>query len=102
MANASRQFISPSGVYTGGYTSEVLQPTGLSTLSQQHNVQMTRGIFQVDLTSGTVDLEGRLHVDAPWLVLKSFSESAMYELVLANFLRISVSDAARCWLGEVR
>ncbi|CBW47038.1 hypothetical protein [Roseovarius sp. 217 phage 1] len=52
--------------------------------------------------SGSVTLEARLAPDAPWLPLKTWTVSAMEEVVLANQLRVVVTDEAHCWLGEVR
>lgn len=97
MANFTRQFESESGSYTGGYTSKVLEPQ-----HKDQEVHVTRGIIQVDVLEGTVTLEGRLTKDAPWIPLKEWSSPAMEEVVLANQLRVVVSNAARCWLGEVR
>lgn len=97
MANFSRKFESPDDSYTGGYTSKVLQPA-----HRDLAVDMTRGIIQVHIVSGSVELQARLHKDAPWHVLKTWTEDSIEELVLANQLRVVVSDEAHCWLGEVR
>lgn len=97
MANFARKFESTSGSYTGGYTSKALSPQ-----HYDQEVHITRGIIQVHIESGTVQVQARLHKDAPWLLLKTYSESSMEEVVLANQLRVVVSDEAHCWLGEVR
>ena len=97
MANSVRKFISPSGVYDQGYTSKVLEPA-----HKDLDVNITRGIIQIHIVSGTVTLMARLSREAPWHPLKSWTESTVEELVLANQLRVVVSDEAHCWLGEVR
>lgn len=97
MANFSRKFQSLSGVYTGGYTSIILEPQ-----HQDAEVHITRGVIQIYLISGEVRLQARVHPDAPWLTLKVWTASAMEEVVLANQLRVVVTDEAHCWLGEVR
>lgn len=97
MANFSRKFESISGLYTGGYTSKVLEPQ-----HYDQKVQEPRGVIQIHLILGTVTLEARLHQEAPWFPLKQWTASAMEEVVLANQLRIVVTDEAHCWLGEVR
>lgn len=100
MARTSRLFVSETGLYTGGYTSQIIEPEKKEIGMEQFH--FTRGIIQVEITTGTVHLHLRLHPDAPWLEVKTFTESAMYELVLAHFIRIIASDSARCWLGEIR
>ncbi|ANJ20698.1 hypothetical protein RDp07_gp38 [Roseobacter phage RD-1410Ws-07] len=97
MANFTRKFESPSGDYNNGYISKVLEPQ-----HKDQEVHVTRGIIQVDVLSGEVSLEGRLHRDAPWVPLKTWTQPAMEEVVLANQLRIVVSESAHAWLGEVR
>lgn len=97
MANFTRKFVSPDDTYTGGYVSKVLEPQ-----HQDQEVQVTRGVIQVQIVSGELTLQARLHRDAPWFPLKTWTESAMEEVVLANQLRVVVSDEAHAWLGEVR
>lgn len=97
MANFARKFESSSGSYTGGYTSKVLEPQ-----HKDQEVHVTRGVIQIHIVSGSVDLQARVHQESPWLLLKTYTESAMEEVVLANQLRVVVSDEAHCWLGEVR
>lgn len=96
MANTSRKFKSTTGSYSGGYTSYILEPT-----HKDLSVHMTRGIIQIHVISGNVSLEVRLHREAPWFVLKEWTVDAIEELVLANQLRVVVSDEAHCWLGEI-
>lgn len=97
MANFSRKFESPDDSYTGGYTSKVLEPQ-----HYDQETQNNRGVIQIFIVSGSVTLQARLSQDAPWLDLKTYQASAMEEVVLANQLRVVVSDEAHCWLGEVR
>ncbi|UAT28889.1 hypothetical protein PP753_gp69 [Dinoroseobacter phage vB_DshP-R7L] len=97
MANFSRKFESISGSYSGGYTSKSLSPLHYDT-----DNQITRGVIQIHIVSGSVTVQARLAQDAPWLDLKTYTSSDMEEVVLANQLRVVVSDEAHCWLGEVR
>lgn len=97
MANFSRKFESISGSYSGGYTSKILSP-----LHSDIDIQNNRGVIQIHIVSGSVTVQARVHEDAPWLDLKTYTESNMEEVVLANQLRVVVSDEAHCWLGEVR
>ena len=79
------------------YTSEVMEPDNHAFVGNK-----TRGIIQVSIISGEVTLQARLHTDAPWLVLKSWTEDAIEELVLANQMRVICTGEAYVWLGEVR
>lgn len=97
MANFSRKFLSLTGEYTGGYTSQILEPEPF-----QHAVQEPRGVIQIHIVSGSVTLQARLAAEAPWFDLRSWTVSAMEELVLPNQLRIVATGEAHCWLGEVR
>lgn len=97
MANFSRKFESPDDSYTGGYTSKVLEPQ-----HYDQEVQNNRGVIQIHIVSGSVTLQARLAQDAPWLSLKTWTASSMEEVVLANQLRVVVTNEAHCWLGEIR
>jgi formyltetrahydrofolate hydrolase len=94
MANFSKKFVDPAGSYTGGYTSH----TAVS--NEQNTSNQTRGVIQVDITSGTVSLQGRVNEDAPWFVIKLYTESALEEIVLAPYLQVVVSDTAEVWIAE--
>jgi hypothetical protein len=97
MANAVRQFVDPAGNYTGGYTSDILPATDLGYQAFQ-----TRGVVQVEITSGSVELEMRLTPDAPWISIATYTSNTIEEIVMANFMRIVATGAARAWLGVVR
>lgn len=97
MSNVQNKFTDPAGNYTGGYTSVTLKPTSSSHMSNQ-----TRGVIQVDLVSGTVDLQMRLHLDAPWLTVKTYSVSTIEEIVIANLMQVVATADATCWLGETQ
>jgi len=95
MANVSTQFIDPADTY-GVYTSDVVQPT-----KWQHRSNQTRGVFQVDWTSGVLSLQMRVHEDAPWLTINTYGADTIEEIVLGNFMRVVSTGAAKAWLGEV-
>ncbi len=95
MANVVEQFIDPAGLYTGGYTSHMLQSTDKKLMCF-----ITRGVIQVQLTSGTVQLQMRLSTDAPWFTVRTYDTDMIEEIVISNFLQVVVSDAAVVWLGE--
>jgi len=89
------KFIDPNGSYTGGYTSDTIIPnlSGPTAL----------GIMQVTITSGTVDLQGKVSEDADWTFIKQFSDPTNIEyMVLAPYLRIETTGDAVAHLGEVR
>ena len=96
MPNTVNKFIDPDGNYTGGYTSKILKPTASS-----HRSIQTRCVIQVNVPSGTPSLQMRLTPDAPWFVVKTYSASTVEEMVLANDMRIVVTDDAEAWLGEI-
>ena len=96
MPNTVNKFIDPDGNYTGGYTSKILKPTASS-----HRSIQTRCVIQVNVPSGTLSLQMRLTPDAPWFVVKTYSASTVEEMVLANDMRIVVTDDAEAWLGEI-
>lgn len=80
---------STDGLYNG-YTSDVQMP------NTSGNNQ--RGIVQVSITTGTVDLQARITSDAPWVTLKTYSADALEEVVLAPYWRVIASDEAVAWL----
>lgn len=77
------QFKDPSGVYSGGYTSDIIMP---------RTNRNQRGVVQVNLTSGTVDLQGRADSSAPFVSMKTYTTSGLDEVVLAPYMRIFVSS----------
>ena len=95
MSNVVKQFIDPAGTYTGGYTSDQLQVVDHKVMASS-----TRAVIQVEITSGTVNLEMRLSTDAPWLNVRIYDASIMEEVVIGNFLRVIATADARVWLGE--
>lgn len=96
MANTTKKFIDPDGTYVGGYTSQVLEP-----VFANHKSNQTRGVVQIDVSSGSVDLQMRLSEEASWITVKNYTANAIEEVVLANYMRVVVSADATCWLGEV-
>jgi archaeosine-15-forming tRNA-guanine transglycosylase len=92
MANYATKFYSAS--YTGGYTSNVVKG------NLNDNSNQPRGVIQVDITSGTVDLQMRLTDEAPWFSVKTYDADTVEEIVIAPQMRVVVSDTAECWLAE--
>jgi len=92
MANYATKFYSPS--YTGGYTSTVVKG------NDNQNSNQARGVIQVTITAGTVNLEMRLADEATWFVAKTYSASTVEEVVLAPQMRIVATADAECWLAE--
>lgn len=102
MTNKVRMFISETGVYTGGYTSEILYPHGYRyRIHRELPPLFTRGIIQVEVTSGDITLQARLDNSAPWMNLKTWDAHSIEELVIPFQMRIIVSDSAKAWLGEL-
>ena len=97
MSNATRQFIDPAGTYTGGYTSNMLESNFKSSSSNQ-----TRAVIQVKVPTGSLDLQMRLTIDAPWVTVRTYTSDIIEEVVLANFTQIIVSANAKAWLGETK
>jgi hypothetical protein len=92
MANYATKFYSAS--YTGGYTSTVVEG------NRNDNSNQPRGVIQVDITSGTVDLQMRCAEEAPWLTVKTYDASTVEEVVLAPQMQVIASDTAECWIAE--
>lgn len=82
---------STDGLYNG-YTSDTIMP------DTSGNNQ--RGIVQVSVTSGTLDLQARADSSAPFVTLKTYSADALEEVVLAPYFRVIASDEATAWLVE--
>jgi archaeosine-15-forming tRNA-guanine transglycosylase len=64
------------------------------------NSNNRRGAIQVDITSGTVDLQMRLVDEAPWMTVKTYSADTVEEVVLAPQMRVVASDSAEVWIAE--
>lgn len=97
MANTSKPFVDPAGLYTGGYTSEILTSTWAN-----YKTFVTRAIIQVEITSGTLELQMRLDPDAPWLLVRTYDTSILEEIVVCNYLRVVASGSSRAWLGVTK
>lgn len=92
MANYATKFYSDS--YSGGYTSLVIKG------NLNDNSNQPRGVVQLDITAGTVDLQMRLSDDAPWFTVKTYSDDTVEEVVLAPQMRVVATDTAECWIAE--
>jgi len=88
----TRKFVADD--ITGSYTSDVIKG------NFNNNSNQTRGVIQVSFTSGTVDLQMRLSVDAPFYTVKQYTASVVEEVVLANEMRIVVAGVAEAWISE--
>ena len=97
MAGNVRQFIDPAALYTGGYTSEILEAPDVGNQAFQ-----TRGVIQIEITSGTVELEMRLDPSAPWLSVATYTAHMLEEFVMAKFVRVVATGSARAWMGVSR
>ena len=82
---------STDGLYNG-YTSDAIMP------NTSGNNQ--RGVIQMSITTGTVDLQARVDSAAPWMTLKTYSADAIEEVVMSPYFRVVASDEAVAWLGE--
>ena len=96
MPNVHNKFTDPAGSYAGGYTSKTLSPTPAS-----HRSIQTRGIIQVDIAAGTLNLEMKIAPESSWILVKTYEASTVEEVVLANYMRVIATDAAQAWLGEI-
>lgn len=95
MANYSSKLVDPADTYVD-YTSNVF------SCNQHSNSNSHRGVVQVDWTSGTIVLQGRVSPDAPWFDIKSYTASAMEEIVLPYQLRAEVTTGeGAVYVGEV-
>lgn len=62
------------------------------------------GVFQVEFASGTgsIDLQGKLHPDAPWELVQAFTGSDAVTVALMPLMRVSCptssSLVASAWL----
>ena len=81
------QFKDPAGTYNA-YTSDVINPNNSGA--------NTRGVFQVEITDGAVSLQGS--VGGPFMEIQEFSASGIYEVVLANAMRIVTTGNAKAWV----
>jgi hypothetical protein len=95
MSNYTRLFVDPAGTYSGGYTSEVINGHDHDSSNQP------RGIIQVELTSGTVDLQYRVDPEASWLTVRQYTANAMEEAAVLPYMRIVASNAAKVWFSEI-
>lgn len=86
-------FGDPAGAYTGGYTSLTRHPNTARGSNQ-------RGIIQVVITTGTVEFQGKVHHDAPWVVVKTYNVNTIEEAVLMPHMRVVVSDEAKVYITE--
>lgn len=98
MANIATLFVDPAGDYTGGYTSDTVQPVFAASTSN-----ITRGVFQVDVeVAGPVSLQMRVSEDADWVEVGVYTTNSIEEVVLGNFMRVVVTGDAKAWLGETK
>jgi len=94
MANYAAKFTTADGVYTGGYTS--LEVVG----NYRDESKIGRGVVQIHITAGTVDLQSKLTEEAPWTTIKNYTTSTIEEIVIAPYFRVVASDSAVCYYAE--
>jgi len=94
MSNMTRKFVADD--MTGTYVSDIVKGNA------NDNSNNTRGVIQVSIpASGSVNLEMRLDSTAPWFTIKTYTASAIEEVVLANDMRIEVTaGVATAWISE--
>ena len=86
------KFKDPTGLYSGGYTSEEVMP------NTSHN---QRGVVQTEVTTGNIQLQGRVDPTASFITMKSYTTSQLDEVVLAPYMRVIVSTGSdgTAWLS---
>jgi len=94
MANYASKFATSDNAYTGGYTS--LEVLG----NYNDDSKIGRGIVQIHITAGTVDLQAKITAAAPWTTIKTYTESTIEEVVIAPYFRVVASDSAECFYAE--
>ena len=98
MAIVATLFVDPAGTYTGGYTSNMVEPT-----FENHSSNATRGVIQANVEAGgSISLQMRLTLEARWIEVAVYAEDTIAEVVTATFMRVVVTGAAKVWLGETR
>jgi len=98
MANSIKLFIDPADLYTGGYTSNMIEANSVN-----HRSNATRGVVQADVEpAGSVSLQMRLTVESRWVEVAVYTEDTIEEVVMAKFTRVVVTGDARVWLGETK
>ncbi len=97
MANVVEKFIDPAATYDN-YTSNIIRPT-----AAKFGTKQAKGLFQLNWTTGSVTLEGRLSPDAPWVVvITAMTADTMQEILLYNEMRLVSTLIATAWLGQVK
>jgi hypothetical protein len=94
MANYASKFATSDNVYTGGYTS--LEVIG----NYNDDSKIGRGVVQIHITQGHVDLQAKLTAAGPWTTIKNYTSSTIEEVVIAPYFRVVVSAAAECFYAE--
>jgi hypothetical protein len=94
MANYASKFTTSDNTFTGGYTS--LEVLG----NYNDDSKIGRGVVQIHITTGTVDLQAKLTEGAPWTTIKNYTASTIEEVVIAPYFRVIASDSAECFYAE--
>ena len=63
-------------------------------------VNNPRGVFQVSITTGDVNLQMRVDDAAPWFTVKTYSTSTVEEIVIAPQMRVVATANAEAWVSE--
>jgi hypothetical protein len=93
---AVKLFKDPAGLYTGPYTSDVMYT------HNQGGGQYHQGSIQIEITTGTLTVEGRVNSDAPWVTLAVYTIDSIDQLALVPEMRVITTLASRAWLAEHR
>ena len=94
MANHSFLLQDPAGVYSN-YTSVDRR------LNMASNSRAIQGLIQVDTVAGSVEVQGRLSSEAPWMSLATYTESVLEAIILPYELRCIVTGGGKVYIGEV-
>jgi hypothetical protein len=94
MANYATKFATSDNTFTGGYTS--LEVNG----NYNDDSKIGRGVVQIHITTGTVDLQAKLTSAGPWTTIKNYTASTIEEVVIAPYFRVIASDSAECFYAE--
>jgi len=92
MANHARKFVADD--MSGDYISNTIYG------NSNQNSNQTRGVIQVNYISGSVQLQMRLDPTLSWFTVKTYSASALEEVVLANEMRVVVTGDSTIWISE--
>lgn len=91
MSSYSTIMVDPSGNYDSDYSSRPFQ-TGFGS---------GIGVIQVDLgeSATSIEVQGRMSSDAPWVSLKTYTESGIEQITLPYYVRVVSLGGGKVWIG---